>query len=178
MISCGAANGTHRASSRWRSRAKTPRYFSSPRTRAAFRDRRDQPGEDPTTLLASTTLARARDGRRAAEASRSSSTSFNMRSTPIRATVRVSAGPPIASTTNPSWVNRDLKEGPASQRSRRLSPRVRLRIFHDFHRLANLHRRSSQWISQTVTASGCSVPYLVTADQFPNPNNLRIEGKR
>ena len=41
----------------------------------------------------------------------------------------------------------------------------------------DLQRRSSQWMIGK-TCDGCAPigPYLVTADQVPNPNNLKIEG--
>lgn len=41
----------------------------------------------------------------------------------------------------------------------------------------DLQMRSSQWmIGKTCDGCGVIGPYLVTADQVPNPNNLKIEG--
>src|SRR5258708_5132769 len=49
-------------------------------------------------------------------------------------------------------------------------------IGHDFT-ARDLQSRSSQWmIGKTCDGFGLLGPYLVTADQIPDPNNLRIEG--
>src|SRR6267143_1065409 len=49
-------------------------------------------------------------------------------------------------------------------------------IGHDFT-ARDLQSRSSQWmIGKTCDGFGLLGPYLVTADQIPDPNNLKIEG--